>query len=245
VTDDALRVEIDGDGVEPDTVDARVVLELASAYLEMLAGISSEPLTFRGLAIENKCMAVASRPSSLNVAEAAAREAAAYLAHQIDPDPMVREMLRRVRSATRALPDGQRAKAMVGQWEHAIESVDTPLDLLPRAVTSLRANVLRVGGIRPRAMFRSGSEEGTFSLDVTIEAVRTLAVHLYRDVDIVATVVRAPDGRIRGGVLEELTVVEEGDARGAWAAWLQASAPEWSDVRDIDALLRDSDEDVG
>jgi len=241
---ESLRVEVAGEGVEPETVDARAMLELAAAYFEMLAKVAHEPLTFRGLAIENKCIALASWPSSLEIARSAALDAEAYLTQQIEPDPSLRDSLRRVRAARRALPSGQTAKVIIGPWERRIEVPEDAREQWPRAVTSLRAMVMRVGGLKPRVMFQSGSEDSAFSLEVSIDQAHALGGLLYREVDIVASIARSPeDRRIRGGILDEFVVVDDGDARAAWTKWLADSAPQWSEVRDIEALLLVDDEE--
>ena len=59
-----MKLELDGGGVEPTTVAARSLIDLASAFLEIIERVAAEEqieVTFRGLSVENKCVALVTR----------------------------------------------------------------------------------------------------------------------------------------------------------------------------------------
>ena len=241
--DGALRLEIDGEQVEPDTIDARRTLELAAAYFELLTKIASSRgsvLELRGLRVENKCVALRSLPNSADVAREAATEADDYISGREEPVGVM-ELVKRVRAARRALPPGHSAKVIIGPWECPITAVEDAPEWPPYATISLRAEVVRAGGARPRARFRSDSEPDEFTLDVSEATARELGAHLYREVDITAHVHRDENDRIRGGQLEEFFPLEDGGAREAWRQWVQDNAPHWFEVDDLDSELRADD----
>ena len=237
-----LRVEIDGDGVNPDTVDARSTLELASAYFDLLvrvARLRGAEVELKGLQVVSKCIALATVPTSLPEAREAAAEAQDYVAGREEPHGVV-VAVRRVRDAVRALPLGHVAKVIIGPWQRQLPRDGDVPRVPPYASVMVRARPVRVGGTNPRVRFKSESEETEFSLEVTEEQARELGSLLYREVDIAATVWRDENDAIRGGRLEDVFAVADAhdDLRTVMRRWLKENAPQWDDIDDIEAELK-------
>lgn len=119
----------------------------------------------------------------------------------------------------RALGPGYVASVQVGResakpFPVAVDVSRAP----PRSSISLRAKLVRVGGVEPAARFEARAEDA-FTLDVSEEAARALAQHLYREVDLVAVVDRSADGSIESGRLVQFEVLDaDTDPRVAWRA---------------------------
>lgn len=233
---DELVIEVDGEGVHLDTLDAPGVLNLAVAYLELLrrcAADRDETIEFRGLRAFEKCGSLGTHPSDPELARRAVVDAFHLLASWDRPARGLKLAVDNVRAARAALPNNYRALVKMGGVERLIAS--EPMSILaetPYATTSLRAYVQRVGGLKPRATFTSRSERVRFHLDLQDEQQATsLGTYLYQAVDIVALVVRDLAGNIEGGTLREFHPVASAAAEDAWRDWFRESG-----VRSLDEL---------
>jgi len=229
--DQYVVLEIDGPGASPETVDAPALLEFAAAFFQLLkanADEAAEPLSLTHVQVIDKCAAVIVRPDNIALARACADEAIRQVAGS-DPPRGLGQLVNRVQAALRQLPSEQRAQVLIGPWRrHVLTEPDTtaqPMD----SILAIRATPIRVGGRQPAVRFRSYLEED-FTLNTTREVARLIGTHLYREVEIEATVRRAADGTIDGGRLVSFEPVETGDPRAAWREWFRSvGGDEWDD----------------
>jgi hypothetical protein len=237
---DELVIEVDGDGVHLDTLDAPGVLNLAVAYLELLrrcAADRDDTIEFRGLRAFEKCGSLGTHPSDPELARRAVVDAFNLLASWERPARGLKLAVDNVRAARAALPSNYRALVKMGGVERLIAAeAMSVLDQAPYVSTTLRAHVQRVGGIKPRATFISNSERVRFHLDLRdAEQATSLGTYLYKVVDIVALVVRDASGNIEGGTLREFHPVADGSAGDAWGEWFRESG-----VRSLDELTENT-----
>jgi hypothetical protein len=233
---DELVIEVDGEGVHLDTLDAPAVLNLAVAYLELLrrcAADRDESIEFRGLRAFEKCGSLGTHPSDPEIARRAVVDAFHLLASWERPARGLKLAVDNVRAARAALPGNYRALVKMRGIERLIAS--EPMSVLaetPYSSTSIRAYVQRVGGLKPRATFASKSERLRFHLDLQDDQQAvSLGRFLYQAVDIVALVVRDLAGNIESGTLREFHPVASGAAADAWRDWFRESG-----VRSLDEL---------
>lgn len=223
--DQYVVLEIDGPGVSPKTVDAPALLEFAAAFFQLLkanADETAEPLSLTHVQVIDKCAAVIVMPDNLELARACADEAVRQVAGS-DPPKGAKELVGRVHSALRQLPSEQRARVLIGSWlRHIVTELAATADPLD-SILAIRATPIRVGGSRPAVRFRSHLERD-FTLDTTREIARSIGAHLYREVEIEATVRRDADGSIGSGRLRSFEPVATGDPRPAWQEWFRSVA---------------------
>ena len=144
-----------------------------------------------------------------------------------------------VRRALRRLPTGQSAKVIVGPWQQPLAISAVTGDDLPAASTlAVRAKPIRAGGSRPAVRFQSASEEKAFTLLAgTEDMARKVGQHLYKQIDIVARVVRDEEGAVESGVLESFAPVGEEETTEAWRDWFESNGAEWNRVEDLEIEL--------
>jgi|GEM_PF-3236156 len=239
-----VHVVVDGPDVHPSTVSARPVLELVAAYIALLekdADLHGAKLHFSGIRIVDKCVMVASTPSSLDAAKTAARNFHAYSRGAPMPHGLTR-FFERVMEARKRLPSEMEATVGVGDLAWPLICLDLS-GLLPESTFSGRVRVNRVGGTKAVIRFLSESEDAPFVLTISAEQAPQLGALLYSEVDIEAVILRDADGSIRGGHLVSFEKVTDQNPREAWLAWMAENAPRWQTVEDIDAELFD-DEDA-
>jgi hypothetical protein len=241
VKSDELAIEFDGPEVTPDTLDARVALELASAYLDLLQQIATDAgqeIRFSGLRVEDKCAAIVTETSAPRLTKRAANQATKYISAPGTARSRIAERAERVRRVLNRMPEKTHARVFVGTWNRSL-AVKKPPDVGPpiRAAIRLRVRVLRVGGDDPTVRFESGSEARPFSLSVTRETAKQLAAYLYDELDIVAHVTRDADDHIDGGALDEFSEVEQAGSLEAWRRWHRENVPEWDEVESLEEEL--------
>jgi hypothetical protein len=241
--DDDLVIEVDGAGVHLDSVDASAMLRLTVAYLDLLIRIANEngeEMTFRGLKAVEKCAALGSRPSDVDLARQSTVLASRYLASGESPPRGLGGAIDEVRRERKALPLGYEAKVRIRGFERVIQAEpDINYRPSPFGTLSVRAEVVRVGGIRPRATFRSKSEIRPFTLDIPQSEAPRLGQCLYGTVDIVAKVARDRDGCIEIGKLKEFFPVSKRDPQ-AWRDWFRESG-----VESLEKLRERQDDEHG
>jgi hypothetical protein len=221
---DDLVIEVAGDGVHLDTLDAPSFLELGVAYMQLLircAADRDEMIEFHGLRAFEKCGSIASRPNDPELARRAVLDAFKLLASWEKPARGLKVAVDRVRAAREALPSHYTASVKVRGLERVLST--EPMSVLeptPYVIAALRAYVQRVGGTKPRATFSSRAEPRVFHLDLAnADQASALGQYLYHHVDIVAVVARNADGNIEEGRLTEFYPVLGGDPRAAWSEW--------------------------
>jgi hypothetical protein len=239
--DEVLLLEVDGPDVSPETVDPVALLDLASAFFELVRlNARGREFTLRDLYVIDKCAAVATYPSSVELARELAEHASRQIAGDEPPTHGMVALVSRARNAMKELP---RARVQVGgSWAR---SVSRPPDSLTRRLSeliSMRARVERVGGQKRPVRFSSRSE-GEFSLAATQQKTMGLGAYLYRDVEVDARIQRGPTGEITGGELLEFYPLAEDDAEQAWREWYQAVGGEkWAAAEDLEQEIRRSRE---
>jgi hypothetical protein len=239
---DALKLEIDGPGVHPQTVDPLLTLDLGRAYLRFLNKIADEAeldLEFKGLDIEDKCAALVFPSGKIAVAERVATDAHRMLAGSQLVSRRVEASANEFRAALRALPAGQSVAVLLRKTRLPIPAQPS-VRLQPlRSVTKLRAMLIAVGGKQPTAKFTSKSE-GTRPFTVRLSDIPTaqrLGALLFKEMDVEVRVERDPDGLIIAGELLDFMALTGTDPLESWRAWFKAAASEWDSIDDIDKEL--------
>jgi hypothetical protein len=237
--DDDLVVEVDGEGVHLNTLDAPSMLELAGSYfalLQKLAEEREESIDLVGLRAFEKCGSIATRPSDPELARQAALDAHRLLSSWSSPPRGLVQAVQRVRTARAALPSHYTASVKVRGFVRAL--APEPAEALhesPYETLSLRAQLMRVGGRKPRAAFKARAELRPFSLDLASEdQAKQLGPYLYKRIDLVAVVVRDAAGNIEAGTLKEFEPLSGDDPARAWREWFRDSG-----VQSLDAANDD------
>lgn len=147
--------------------------------------------------------------------------------------------VRRLRSAVSRLPVHVHAEVHVGTWKSLVQTTLVRDDQPLRELTTLRAKLLRVGGIRRAVRLRTGDDRD-FSLEASEDELRQLGACLYREIEIEAEVERDDHGNILDGRLLSFAVVDdERSAADAWQQWFDDNAGEWDETSVENFLGRD------
>jgi hypothetical protein len=222
------------------------VLELASAYLDLLRKISEDKgsgLTFKGLDVSNGSAILKFEASDLDAAREGGMQAELFLIGKEYPPPGLQSITSRVKKALQPFQGDSYAEVIIGPWKCRLSADGAQNENLVIASLSLRAVPKRVGGSNPVVRFESESEEKDFTLLVDKDMARRIGSHLYRELDIVAEVMREPDGTIRGGTLEDFFPIEEGENVSAWRKWYDKYGLHFNSVEDAHKELRESEPD--
>ena len=220
--DQYLALEIDGPEVSPETADVPAVLELASAFFQLVKANANEigEIKLTNLQIVDKCLAIIALPDNLELARNCAEEAVRQIAGS-DPPRGGGEYVTRARNAIKHMPSDHHARVLAGPWHRDVTIEQSPIPEPLDSVLAIRAVPIRVGGSRPAVRFRSEIED-EFTLATTQTVAREIGQHLYREVDIDAIVRRDADGTIIGGKLISFDSVMDEDPRAAWSEWFQS-----------------------
>lgn len=236
-----LLFELDGPGVTPDTVDSLALLQFADACFRMavkVAEVNKIGLTFQGLRVIDKCVAISATPSSGKAARLTAAKIK-RLVQGVDEAPSGTEsLLEEVRRCVRALKPQMTAAFRVGKVAYKIQAPETPIVESPWEITELRVTPIRAGGREPTAELMSDSEPGSFTLKTSAENARLLGAALYREVDVVVEIRRGFDGLIeRGRITEVIPVDQQNNPVEVWRAWFAEDGKDWEDVEDVGEAL--------
>jgi hypothetical protein len=240
--DDRVKLEIDGPGITPQTVDAVAAIEIARAYFHLLikfAAEHDEKLVFKGLGVEDKCVALTSSPSNPSVAEYGAFEVQRMLEKGLRPSKKLEGSYNALREALLLLPKDQRANALVSGKKLRLTAQPVEEFHSHVSATKLRVRVVGIEGInRFRARFVSESEDRAFYLDVSESQAMDLAKSFQQEVEATVRLRRDSLGSIAGGeLIEAKTIGPRGQAVEAWREWLAENAGDWEDVDDIEQAL--------
>ena len=231
--------EMDGPGVTPKTVDTLQLLQLADACFRMavkVAEASQMGITFQGLRVLDKCVAVAATPSSPKVARFSAAKVRRLVDGSEDAPSGAENLLRDVRRGLRGLRPHVTAGFRIGEVPYTFRSPDIPIAESPWERTELRVVPIRVGGRNLTAELASNSEAGTFIVETSLEVARVLGASLRNELDVVLDVCRDIDGAIQRGKIIEAFPLQDGDPQDVWKAWF-AEAQEWDDIEDVGEAL--------
>lgn len=236
-----LLLAIDGPHARPNTVeDPAAFLEMAATWFRLatrVADAGKHHLRFTGLSIRNKCVAFATTPSNMRVAQLVAARTARIVAGDEDAPKGADVTTDEVRHNIRALGD-HRVAVHIGDWVKSI-AVPTAVGLADRwERTELRVQPIRVGGVDTTAKLASRSERVSFTVNVPNEEhARLLGADLYRDIDVELRVCRGPDDVIKAGTVLDVHPLKTTHPAESWRAWFQENAGEWADVDNILAEL--------
>lgn len=238
---DELMLALDGPGINPETVDSLVLLQLAEAWFRLslkIAEASKIGLSFTGLSVVRKCAAVVAHVSDVGSARTVTARAVRVVAGAEPVPEGAGEASDRFGRAFRALPATHSVRVRVGaKWlplkrPPPVFESDTPWEIV-----EMRATPIRVGGKDPRAQFVCDGESDAFTLSVSIEDARVLGANLQRPIDVTTQVCRHTDGRIERGRVIDVTPLENVDPIVAWRTWFADDAVAWDDVSDIGVEL--------
>lgn len=219
---------------------------MGASYLDLLGRIATEQgheLAFHGLQVETtRSISAFVRTNNVDAARDAADEAAPYVSgEERAASAGIEPLARQVSAAVRDL--GATAEVIIGPWKRAIMPRGEREPVVRDEILAARATVLRVGGAVPAVRLEALGEHFPFTLKIEDKSwTPKLGAHIYREVDIVASIRRDADDKIIGGTLDEYTVVEEGSGVDAWREWFQRSCSGWGDVDDV---LRELGRDEG
>ncbi len=208
----------------PENADPVQVLSFVTAYLESLVAVAEdlgEHISIAGLELREGSVEIVMHVDKLPPVQFAARELAKAMTLGDLPAP-----LKRLRAAIARFPDDVHADVRVGKWTGAIERSlrsEQPL----RELSTLRAQLIRVGGIRPAVRLRS--EDRDFSLEADALVLRELGPLLYREIEIEAEVERDDVGNITDGRVISYSVLDDGEPVDAWQKWFDSTAGEWNE----------------
>lgn len=234
-----MRIAHDLDKTQftPRSADPVQVLALAASYLESLQAIAAdagETLDVEGIELRPGSVELAFRIGKLAPVQEYARELARAMTATDAPAPV-----RRLRSAVSRLPVHVHAEVHVGAWKSLVQATLIRDDQPLRELTTLRAKLLRVGGIRRAVRLRAGDDRD-FSLEASEDELRQLGAYLYREIEIEAEVERDDHGNILEGRLLSFAVVDdERGAADAWQQWFDDNAGEWDEASVENFLGRD------
>ena len=235
-----LQFELDGPGADPDQVDSLALLQLAESWFRLTAKVAEAfriGLSFRGLKVIDKCVAVAVSPSDLASARTATAHVVRIVSVQEDLPRGTEVAVEDFRRALRALPAAQLANVRVGAWTRRVRPPRPQEAEHPWERTELRVSPIRVGGASPTATLFSTSELAPFTATLSRVHARQLGAALYGEADVELEICRDMDGRIeRGRILSVHVVVGTLDADSEiaqWREWRDSIAADWEDVENV------------
>jgi hypothetical protein len=224
-----IKIELQGPGVEPATVDARALLDLASAIVDIVMRLGEEaktPVRLTGLEVINKCAAVATYATPSDVAQTLVAQALTLVTVGGEMKRGLDAPVKRARRAINTLPAGHHARLIVGRWKKPLTAPALDRVYRPEATTTLVARPVRVGGQKRTIQFESFSEEHPFTLRATEEECRKIGAVLYRDVEISFTYRRDGDGHVVDGVLDDFRRLDGDATFEDLQTWIGAVAPD-------------------
>lgn len=236
-----IVLRVDGRGWHPSTADPGAVLSLAAAYVEGLRAVakaSELEFTLRGVTIRDECVAIGIGVDRLSAAIDAAKELDTALVSRVAL-PGTSMVIERIRAALQQLPKDVSATVKIGKrWQRKLEPDGGIAQADPIGeIASIRARPIRAGGVIPEVRFSADDEPADFTLPCSEQLSRELGAHLYQEVEIEASIVRAADGHIEGGQLLSFVVVNTGeDPAKAWERWFEINGAGWDDAN-VEAFL--------
>lgn len=220
-----LRVADDDKSLNLKNADPLQVLAFASAYLESLFAIAADlgtDVRIEGLELRSGSVELVTHVDKLGAAQAAARELARAMMLPDVPAP-----LRRLRSAVAKMPEGVHAEIRVGKWSGVVDRDGIRREQPLRELVVMRAEVIRIGGIRRAVRLRAHDQD--FSLEADEWLLRALATQLYTEIELEAEIERDEFGNIVDGKAITFSLVDNDEPVEAWQKWFDENAGEWND----------------
>jgi hypothetical protein len=251
---EGIDLDLTGEGVRPETVDATTSLGLAVALLEAVIAVgsyedTSDEAPFYIAMTEMKAASVhlAFQPvathggaQALAAFQHAAKRLPIYLrGHERVPRELVKP-LDRLRSAARAMPPNIKAAARILDETITFAELVTPDASLITSAETLRALVMRAGGKRPRVQLRTVGQK-PFTADISKELIASDDFHVYREAEVTGIFQRDPraiGSPIVSGEVTSVRFLEKVDRVAAFDAWYEAAGRPWQGVTDIEEELR-------
>lgn len=236
-----VALEVDGQDVSTENIDAPAVLEIAAAFFSLLQGNAHEehtPLSLKGIKVIDKCVAIASGTDKPDLSRLLALKTHMQIEGKIMTPRGLTSLRDRARAAIKKMPELS-VTLIADNWSAPIllpvlkiEPIDSML--------SIRATVIRVTG-EPysRVRLKSRLERKRFSLSITKQQAQDIGKHLLAEVDIDARIRRDTEGNIVSGRLTTFQPVDtEGDPIAQWKSWFKEVGANWNDIADIESELK-------
>jgi hypothetical protein len=252
VDDEGIDVDLDGEGVRPETVDARASLGLALALLEALAAVGAHEQEAKQapFVIALTEMRAASIHLAFQPVEGETQARAAYLqaakrlpVYLRGQEPVPKELakpLDHLRSAARSLPENVRAEARLVDDVLSFEELTAPAPPFITVAQTIRAAVLRAGGKRPRVQLRVTGQK-PFTVDIPRNLIDSDEFHVYREAEVTGRFLRDPrtiGSPFVAGLITNIRFLDKTDRVAAFDAWNEKAGRPWRGVTDIEKELR-------
>lgn len=241
-----LLFELDGDGVDTKTVNALLLLNLATSFFRLIVKLAETDklgLTLNGLKVVSKCVAIATTPSDDDSARICSARAKRLISGSEVVPSGCETIVGELRSGIRSIPSGIRASVRLNGKPDRL-TVPVALDAQsPWETIELRAVPMKVGGQGPTVELHSESESEPFTIktgaepSVALDNARRFGSLLRTEVDIAAIVCRDANGHITQGHITDLYEVHAGDPVAAWREWYAAECLWIDDEQDVGAAL--------
>jgi hypothetical protein len=220
-----------GAEVTIDTVDPRLMLEIALAYLRALSALAEDEDRELGL------HGIRALPGSAVVAFATVDfDAAQECAHKVNvlvSEPMGPSYIVPLRNQLISLPPTLMVTVANQNWSESVATSQS--QDLRREIISSRVTVIRAGGATPAIRVEDViNKKRRYTVQTTSQEAQELAQFLYRDIDIKAEVTRRPDGNYTDGRLIKFTPIDDVNPLDAWRAWFARHGKQWNKISDKD-----------
>jgi hypothetical protein len=253
-----MDLDLTGESVRPETLDARASLGLAVALLEAVIAVGAYEetsgeapffLTMTEMKAASVHLAFMPAPAheplpgthAFAAFQHAARRLSVYLrGYERVPKELVTP-LDRLRQAARTMPANVNANARFLDETIALSDLVTPEVQLITSAETLRAFIIRAGGSRPRVQLRVPEQSTSFTANISKELVASDEFHVYREAEVTGIFRRDPraiGSPIVSGEVTDLRFIEKVDRVAAFDQWNEAAGRPWKGVTDIEAELR-------
>jgi hypothetical protein len=252
VTGDGIHLDLTGDNVRPETLDARASLSLAVALLEAVIAVGEHecasgeaPFVIAMTKMEAASVHLAFEPvprldDGYAAFQYAAKRLPVYLrGHEHVPRELTKP-LDRLRHAARALPSNVQASVRILDQTVSLAELQAPEVPLITSAETLRAVIMRAGGSKPRVQLRMTGQR-SFTADISKDLVASDDFHVYREAEITGIFHRDPraiGAPIVSGEVTAVRFLEKVDPVAAFDAWYEAAGRPWRGVQDIEEELR-------
>jgi hypothetical protein len=258
VANDGINLDLTGENVRPETLDARVSLGLAVALLEAVIAVggyedaSGEAPFFLAMTEMNAASVhLAFKPAATHerlvgapafaAFQHAAKRLPVYLrGHERVPKELVKP-IDRLRQAARAMPEHVDVNARFLDQTVSLSELVTPEVRLITSAETLRAFIIRAGGGRPRVQLRIAEQKSTFTANIAKELVASDEFHVYREAEVAGIFQRDPraiGSPIVFGEVTHVRFMEKLDRVAAFDRWNEATGRPWKGVEDVEEELR-------
>lgn len=233
--DDLFKISLDGrdaSGVEIalDTVDPRLMLEIALAYVKALSSVAEDE--DRELGLHGLHTIAGSAVVATAATDVEATKDCAHTVNALVGMPSAPSYIAPLRNQLISLPPTMFLTVANQNWRESVVT-SQPQDVR-REIISTRVTVIRAGGATPAIRVEDVIKKRRYTVQTTSQEAQELAQFLYRDIDIKAEVTRRPDGNYTDGRLIKFTPLDDVEPLAAWRAWFARHGKQWNRVSDKD-----------